>query len=182
MNKKQIRTLCECGIFLALAIGLSYLEIPIGIAGGSLSFTMLPLLIIAYRHGAGFGITSGAVFGVLKPIISPSSFWGIPSMILDYVVAYAVVGIAGFFMKNRKLTEVGALIGCLTRYAVHTVSGVLLFAITEPTAIEGIGTYSDPIIYSLIYNATYMVPSTLACVLLLALLRPALRKMDKMFK
>ncbi len=177
MNKQKLITVCECSIFLALAIGLSYLEIPIGIAGGSLSFTMLPLLIIAYRHGGFWGITSGAVFGILKPIISPSSFWGIPSMILDYVVAYAVVGIAGFIMKNRKLTEVGALIGCLIRYAVHTLSGVMLFAITEPTAVSGLGTYSNPIIYSLVYNATYMIPSAVACTVLLALLRPALKRL-----
>lgn len=182
MNKKHIRTLCECGIFLALAIGLSYLEIPLGVAGGSISFTMLPLLIIAYRHGGIWGLATGLVFGILKPIISPSSYWGLPSMILDYVVAYSIVGIAGFFMKNRKLTEVGALIGCTARYIVHTVSGVLLFAITEPTTIEGLGTYSNPILYSLVYNATYMIPSSIVCIVLIAALRPILYKMDKIFK
>ena len=178
-RKKNLYTLCECGIFLALAIALSYLEIAIGVAGGSISFTMLPLLFIAYRHGGFWGIGSGFVFGILKPIISPSVFWGLPSMILDYVIAYAVIGIAGFIMKNRKLTEVGALIGCATRYVIHTISGVLLFAITEPTTIEGLGTYSNPIIYSLVYNATYMLPSSLGCIILIASLRPVLKRMDK---
>lgn len=181
MNKKRLITICECGIFLALAIGLSYLEIPIGVAGGSISFTMLPILIIAYRHGGIWGLGTGFVFGILKPIISPSAFWGIPSMILDYVVAYSIIGIAGFIMKNRKFTELGALVSCATRYIVHTISGVLLFAITEPTAIEGIGTFSNPIVYSLVYNATYMIPSSVGCIILIALLRPMLNKMDKMF-
>lgn len=181
MNKKQLITICECGIFLALAIGLSYLEIPIGIAGGSISFAMLPILIIAYRHGGLWGVGFGLMFGVLKPIITPSAFWGIPSMILDYMVAYGVVGISGFIMKNRKLTEIGALGGCLGRYVIHIISGVLLFAITEPTAIEGLGTYTNPILYSVVYNATYMLPSTVACVVLIVLLRPALKKMEKVF-
>ena len=182
MNKKHLQALCESAVLIALAFGLSFVEIQLGASGGSINFTMLPLLILAYRRGAAWGIGSGAVFGFIKCLVGGGLVWGLPSVLLDYVIAYAVVGVAGFFMKNMKLLEVGAVIGCVARYAIHTLSGVVLYAITVPTEVALLGTFSDPIIYSLAYNAVYMVPSSVVCVALLALLRPALKKMDKMFK
>ena len=177
MNKKRLLTICECGIFIALAVGLSFVEIQIGPSGGSINFTMLPLFILAYRHGGCWAMSAGAVFGLIKCIIGGGIAWGLPSVLLDYVVAYAVVGVAGFLMHNRKLTEVGALVGCVARYAIHTLSGVVLYAITVPTEVAGFGTYANPIVYSLVYNAVYMVPSSLVCIVLLAFLRPALKRL-----
>jgi thiamine transporter len=51
---------------------------------------------------------------------------------------------------------------------VHVVSGVLFFAEYAP---EG----QPVILYSVIYNATYMLPSALVCGAAAALVLPALR-------
>lgn len=181
MNKKYLQALCECGILVALAIVLSFLEIQLGASGGSINFTMLPLLIIAYRRGPVWAIGSGAVFGFIKCVIGGGVSYGLPSIILDYIVAYGLVGVAGLFMKNKKLIEVGSFVGCLLRYAVTVFSGIVLWAITEPTEVAGFGVFANPLIYSLVYNATYMVPSSIGCIVLMAALRPVLSRMDKMF-
>ena len=97
MKKKHLYTLCECGVMIALATVLSFIEIQLGANGGSINFTMLPLLILAYRHGAIWGISSGLVFGFIKCLIGGGIGWGLPSVLLDYVLAYGAVGIAGLF-------------------------------------------------------------------------------------
>ena len=45
------------------------------------------------------------------------------------------------------------------------------------TTVVGFGTYANPFVYSLVYNAVYMIPSSVVCVILLALLRPALKRL-----
>lgn len=183
-SKKPIYVLSECAIFVALSVALSFIpEIPIGISGGSIGFNMIPLFILAYRHGAKYSFISGLVFSIVYVIIGGKWGWGLPSVLLDYVIAYTVLGIAGFFggkakCKN-KLFEVGVVLACAARYTVSVISGVVLYGITTATPILGITT-SNALVYSLIYNALYMLPNTVIAVVIMALLRYPLKKIEKM--
>ena len=182
-SKKPIYILSECALFVGLAVVLSIIpEIPLG-AGGSIGFNMIPLFIIAYRHGAKYSFLSALVFSIVYVVIGGKWSWGIPSVLLDYVIAYTALGIAGFFggkaKSKEKLFEVGVVLGCAARYIVSAISGVVLYAITTATPILGITT-SNAVVYSLIYNAIYMVPNTVIAVIIIALLRRPLKKIEKM--
>ena len=100
MKNKHLYKICECAVLIALSIALMPIEIPGPAFGGDIDLVMIPLFILAYRNGALYGIASGAVFGFLKCLIGGGIGWGLPSVLLDYVLAYAAVGFAGFFKEK----------------------------------------------------------------------------------
>lgn len=177
MKNKQLYRICESAVLIALSVALSFVKIEIGAFGGSIDFVMIPLFIIAFRNGVGYGVASGLVFGFIKCLIGGGIGWGIPSVLLDYVLAYGAVGIAGLFKNKFWAVELSTFLGCLARFAIHFISGVTIYMITVPTTIEGIGTFANPVIYSIVYNAVYMLPNTIIAIVVMALLRYPLKKM-----
>lgn len=187
MEKKQttvsLRCLAEGGISVALAVALSYLKIPIGLAfggfGGSIDLVMIPLIVFAVRWGFGWGLGAGLIFGTLKYFLGNHS-GGISwvSIIFDYSVAYAFVGFAGLLRGKYKALPLAALIGCAARFLIHYISGVTVYAQYMPEEFMGV-TKLTPSLYSLLYNGTYMLPNTILAVALCALLIPAVQKLDK---
>ena len=125
-KKKQLYRICECAVFIALSVALSYLKIEIGAFGGSIDFVMIPLFIIAYRNGLGYGVASGLVFGLIKCLIGGGIGWGLPSVLLDYVLAYGAVGVAGIFKEKSWAIELSTFVGCAARYVIHFISGVTI--------------------------------------------------------
>lgn len=181
-SKKAIYKLCESAVLVALSTALIWVKIEIGAFGGSIDFVMIPLFIIAYRNGLGYGIASGLVFGLIKCLIGGGIGWGLPSVLLDYVLAYGAVGIAGIFKRKSWAIELSTFIGCAARFLVHFISGVTIYMITAPTEIESIGvTFSNPVLYSIVYNAIYMLPNTVIAVVVMALLRSPLKRLCKKF-
>lgn len=176
--KKPIYKLCECAVLIALSVALCFVEIQVGVFGGSIDFVMIPLFIIAYRNGWAYGITSGLVFGFLKCLIGGGIGWGLPSVLLDYVLAYGAVGVAGFFKQKRWAIELSTFIGCLARFLIHFISGVTIYAIAAPTEVAGM-TFVNPVAYSIVYNAIYMLPNTVIAVVVMAMLRYPLKRMEK---
>lgn len=178
MKNKQLYRICESAVLVALAIALCAIEIQIGALGGSIDFVMIPLFIIAYRNGLGYGITSGLVFGFVKCLIGGGIGWGLPSILLDYVLAYGAVGLAGIFKEKSWAIELSTLIGCFARFIIHFISGITLYAIVAPTELAGM-TFVNPIAYSTVYNALYMLPNTVIAVIIMSLLRFVLKRMKK---
>ena len=175
-KRSTIRIIAEGGVCVALSIALSYLKIPIGLQfggfGGSIDLVMIPLIIFAMRSNAGWGIGAGLVFGTLKFIFANGAAINWISIIFDYSVAYAMVGLAGVFHKHFKLMPLAALLGCLGRFAIHFISGVTVYAQYLPEEFMGVDKPSVAL-YSLLYNGTYMLPNTIiavvVCILLLAM-------------
>lgn len=178
MKNKQLYKICECAVLVALATALSYVKIEVGIFGGSIDFVMIPLFIIAYRNGVGYGVLSGLVFGLIKCLIGEGIGWGLPSVLLDYVLAYGAVGIAGIFKEKSWAVELSTFIGCAARFAIHFISGVTIYKIIEPTECAG-HVFTNPVLYSIVYNALYMLPNTVIAIAAMSLLRFALRKIPK---
>lgn len=178
MKKKHLYKLCECAVLVALALALMPIEIPGPAFGGDIDLVMIPLFIIAYRNGVGYGVTSGLVFGFLKCLIGGGIGWGLPSVLLDYVLAYGAVGVAGIFKEKFWAVELSTLIGCLARFAIHFISGVTIYMITVPTEVAGT-TIANPVWYSIVYNALYMLPNTVIAIVVMAMLRYPLKKMKK---
>ncbi len=176
MKKQTLYKMTESAALVALAVILTFFEIEIGFLGGSINLVMVPLLIICYRQGALFGVTAGLVFGLIKCIMSEGVGYGLPSILLDYVLAYGAIGIAGFFKGKQKLIEVSALVGCFARYIIHVISGVTIYMIAVPTEVMG-KMVANPFVYSLLYNLIYMVPSTIIAIIVMSLLRYPLKRL-----
>ena len=181
MRNPRIIVLAEVALAVALAAVLNYAGLRIMPQGGNVSLAMLPIFVVALRRGVVPGILAGAIYGVLDFMMAPF-FVHWAQLMLDYAVAFGALGLAGLFSPawNRAVAEgrtargvwtaviPGIAVGAVARWAVHVVSGALFFAEYAP---EG----QPVILYSVIYNATYMLPSSLICGAAAALVLPALR-------
>lgn len=169
-TQTKTRKLIEASLMIAVATVLSLLKILDLPYGGSVTLaSMLPIVIIACRNGVGWGLASGAVYGAIQQLLGlktlsyVTTWYSILAVImLDYVLAFAAVGFAGVFRKTfekqNSALAVGALFGCVLRYVFHVVSGATVWAgLSIPT--------SAALLYSLGYNATYMVPETIVLVI-----------------
>ena len=172
MNTKshlRVRMLCEGAIMVALAQILSYLKLAEAPNGGSITFAMFPILLFAVRWGLSPGLMAGFLLGLLQMIFDGAYAWGWQSMLLDYMVAFTPLGLAGLFRGKRWGIVPGALLGCTGRFVVHYISGVTIYKILVPTEFLNT-TFSSPELYSLVYNASYMLPNTVIAVAIAALL------------
>ena len=93
----RIRALCEGAIMVALAFVMSFIKLYELPNGGSLTPAMFPILLYALRWGLPQGLTAGFVFGLLQLIFDGAYAWGWQSMVLDYLLAFTPLGLAGLF-------------------------------------------------------------------------------------
>lgn len=185
-TKQHLYSLCECGILVAAAVVISFLQIPWFWAnGGSISFVAVPLVLIGYRHGIGWGFGACMAYGLVDCIIGGGIGWGIVSVILDYVLAYGAIGIAGLFRGKGLLSlELGVLAGNLARFAVHFVAGITAWkiAVGDTEEIFGMTFGADmSVVYSILYNGSYMLPNLILSLVAMPLLYPAIKKIEKMY-
>ncbi len=156
------KILAEIIVLVALAGALSLISHSFfSLAqGGSINIGMVPIFWLALRRGPKIGIFAGAVFGVVDLAIEP--FVVHPAqLILDYPLAFACLGLAGFFQKRP---VVGVVVGVTGRFVSHFVSGVVYFPNYAPAGMS-------PIVYSAIYNATYLIPSMIICAVIIGILQ-----------
>lgn len=155
------RMLALGAVCMALSNVLSMIKLFDMPQGGSITpASMLPLMLFAYVYGVGPGMTVGAVYGVMQFMIEPY-FLSVPQMLLDYPIAFAMVGLAGLFSKseNRALgLTAGVVLGSVGRFVAAVLSGVVFFA-------EYAGD-QNPWVYSIGYNGAYMLPECIICVVL----------------
>ena len=177
-TKQHLRTkaLTEAALMIALAQVLSYVKLMQLPNGGSLTPAMFPILFYALRWGLGKGLLAGFVFGLLQLIFDGAYAWGWQSMLLDYLVAFTPLGLAGLFKGNAWGIFPGTLLGCTGRFLVHYYSGVTIYRIYEPTEIPGIGVFDDAVLYSLVYNGVYMLPNALLAMAIAAALYVPMKK------
>lgn len=163
------RKLTESAVMLALTVVLSYLKIIDMPYGGSVTLcSMLPTILVAYRHGMGWGFITGLANGVLQLLMGLNNLSyatgaaaAIAIIMLDYIVAFGVTGFGGIFRKVFK-SQTAALISgtalvCLLRYICHVISGCTVWAgLSIPDG--------KALLYSLAYNAAYMLPELIIAV------------------
>ena len=172
----RIRALTEGAILVALAFVLSFVKLYELPNGGSLTPAMFPILLYALRWGTGRGLLAGFVFGLLQMIFDGAYAWGWQSMILDYLLAFTPLGLAGLFRGKAWGIFPGTVIGCTARFIIHYISGVTIYRIIEPTAVPGLGTFDNAAVYSLVYNGSYMLPNMVLAILLAGVLYVPLKK------
>lgn len=166
--KLDSKTMARIGLDLALATILDFVKIidlPNGIGSINLG-SVVPIIVIALFYGAGIGMLTGLLFGLINLIISPYIVHPL-QVLFDYPLPYMALGLAGYF-KNRKL--IGASVGMFFKFIFHFISGFLFFGQFAPDGWS-------PALYSLVANASY-VGSNLIIVIALILILP----IDTVFK
>jgi thiamine transporter len=162
-------------MMVALAQVLSYVKLAEAPNGGSITPAMLPVLLFAVRWGLTPGLMVGFTFGLLQLIFDGAYAWGWQSMLLDYLVAFTPLGLAGLFKGKKWGIFVGTIVGCLGRFIVHYISGITVYKIVAPTEFLN-HTFTSPSMYSIVYNGSYMLPNTIIAIVLAALLYAPLKK------
>ncbi|MBO5317821.1 MAG: energy-coupled thiamine transporter ThiT [Oscillospiraceae bacterium] len=191
----KTRRITESAMLLAVAIVLelcSKMFIPEMPFGGQVTLvSMLPVVLISYRHGVKWGLVSGIAYAMLQIAIGAKTvaaafqpgYFGDGTMIvnalimcvMDYVVAFTVLGIGGCFrnkIENRGVALMcGSLVALGARYVAHIVSGYILFSgwaewfFTQ----DGFPAWGGQLVaslspemlgltYSVVYNGMYMLP------------------------
>ena len=166
-KKWNTRMLAFGALSIALSFVLSCIRLFRMPNGGSVTpASMLPLMLFAASYGIGPGFLAGLVYGVLQALQGGIAFLGVGQFLLDYLLAFTLLGLAGL---AKKLPEswglyVAIIIAALARVLCHTLAGVLFWE-TAPWA-------------SFVYNITYLGPDTLICVVLaFAIAKPVMRIM-----
>ena len=155
-SRENLRALVESSLLVAAGFVLSYITLIKLPQGGSVTpLSMLPILMIGLRHGLKWGLCGGFVYSCLQML---QEFWPPPSgtvlayisvVLLDYILAFTILGLSGLF-KNLRYGFIYAAPLCIFfRFLCHFVSGIVIWA----SAYAG----DTPFwIYSLIYNGSYM--------------------------
>lgn len=138
------------GMCMALSFVLSYIKLFEMPQGGSVTAaSMLPILLFAFVAGPSPGLIVGVAYGFLQFLQGGyAAHW--VSILLDYPIAFGVLGLIAFAPKSIKSLEVrfvvGIFIAISTRFICHVLSGVAFFS-------EGV---ANPWVSSITYNITYL--------------------------
>lgn len=170
-NKQQrMLRLVESGLMLAMATALSMvkvLDLPYG--GSITAFSALPILLVAYRHGVWQGLLTAFAHALIQLLLgantlsyATSAGAAVAIVVLDYLLAFTALGLGGIFRRKCEsqgtALVLGTVLTCTLRYVLHTIAGCTVWAgLSIPTEAA--------LVYSLAYNATYMIPETIVTAL-----------------
>lgn len=172
------RTIVEAGMMLALAVVLGLIKpfsLPFG--GSVTAGSMIPLLLLAMMRGPVVGIIVGVLYGVIDYMLG-GWFVSLVQWVLDYPLAFGLLGVSGFVWKpviKGRVTEgikyvlpiAAALVGIGLRFLSHFLAGIWFWGYLAP---EGMPVWK----YSLGYQASYLVPEIIISGFLLFFLAPTL--------
>jgi len=179
---RTTRLLVEIALTIALSFVLDELRLFQMPQGGTVSLSMLPVLVLSFVRGPGAGVTAGLLFGLVDLATPPVYIVHPVQLVMDYPAPYALVGLAGL-LRGRWLSALarhadfpattlalvpGVALGAVLRYLAHLVSGAVFFAEYAP---EG-----QPVwVYSALYNL-YVPVSAVACLAAAAVVLPSLSR------
>jgi thiamine transporter len=169
----RTKVLAEIVVFAALSAVL-YAVRPYTLPfGGSITLgSMVPVMWLSLRRGVRVGVVAGVIFGVLALLIDilflgASSIIATPvQAVLEYPVAFGIVGLTGMFHRNTVTFAVaGAAISVFIRFIIHYFVGVFVwfYVYTFP---EQWGQWSWPAVY----NGSFLSIEFVISAILLAIL------------
>ena len=205
MKKQSTVRLVESALLIAIAAVLELISKALGLElpfGGTITLaSMFPIVLIAYKYGTKWGLLSGFTYSLVQMLLGAKTvsamflpgddqmvLWqAICICLLDYVLAYRLLGLGGIFKGKFKKPAaelaLGAFVALLLRYLVHIVSGAIFYGAYAEWFFtqEGfysigekiLGTFSGSslaIAYSIFYNGLYMVPEIILTTVVAAIL------------
>ncbi len=172
MNVKT-RRMVESAILIAIGTVLSIFSFqgPWALGGSVTICSMLPLAIIAWRHGTRRGLAAALLFALIQMMMGFSNVgYGRTALemlmiaLLDYIIAFTVIGLSAMFKNRIKDHRLAAVLGIsltfMLRYVCHFLSGWLIWEALWPNGYQ----YAAPV-WSFLYNGSYMLPEIIITVM-----------------
>ncbi len=205
MKKQSTVRLVESALLIAIAAVIELISKALGLElpfGGTITLaSMFPIVLIAYKYGTKWGLLSGFTYSLVQMLLGAKTvsamflpgddqmvLWqAICICLLDYVLAYTLLGLGGIFKGKFKKPAaelaLGAFVALLLRYLVHIVSGAIFYGAYAEWFFTQEGFYSIgekilgtlsgsslAIAYSIFYNGLYMVPEIILTTVVAAIL------------
>ncbi len=175
ISNKPIYRITICAVLIALSSVLSLIKIfdaPMG--GGVTPASMLPLCLAVMMFGTKNGLFTAFVYSVIQLIfgldnLAYATWWGaaIAIVLLDYIIAYTVLGLSGIFLKRLKNSSLAAALGIslgmILRFICHFVTGITVWK-------EAAATMWQAVVFSFGYNGWYMLIELILTVILAVLI------------
>ena len=165
MKKQSVYRLVESALLLAVASVLSVIKLVDMPYGGSITLlSMLPLVILAYRHGVKWGLLTGFTYGLIQLLLGLDNFSyatsfgaAVAILVFDYLLAFVVLGFGGVFRRavphQGAALALGSVLTGVLRYLCHVISGATVwYGLSVPSG--------ESLNYSFGYNL-YMAPEIL---------------------
>lgn len=155
-------------VFSAAAIGLAtliadFIKLPsLPFGGSSTLFSMLFVSLVGYWYGPVVGISAAIAHGILQFISNPYAIHPL-QVLLDYPIAFGMLGLSGFFSKKKNGLIIGYVAGVFGRFVISVISGLIFF--TEYVG-NAQGNFAA-ILESVLYNISYILPECIFTVVLL---------------
>lgn len=166
------RNLVRMAIYLALFLVLDLVANTFGLfrmpQGGSLGLGVIALLLASYDLGWKNGLLVSLLSIVLMYFTGQVWFVAFGQYLLDYVLAFGVYGLAVLFPTFNRDSSFPIMSGILITNALRLffsfLAGIIYYGVT-PWA-------------SLLYQASYMVPTTVLTFIIVPLIYVRLKKVD----
>ena len=183
-TKKKLTSLqlVESALMIAVATVASMVKIDLPFGGGVTIVSMLPLILISHRYGWKWGLLTAFTYSVVQMLFgldnvgyADSFLMGAGIVLLDYILAYTVIGLSGVFGKSRKAVAIGIAVTFTLRFLCHLISGAWIWGVWMPDSFMNM-TMTNPWIYSALYNGWYMLAELVATELVAMLIYKPLEK------
>ncbi len=170
IKKQKITTLqlVESALMIAIATVCSMVKIDLPFGGGVTIVSMLPIIMISHRYGWKWGVLVSFVYSIGQLLLGLDNvaygktfLMGAAIVLLDYVIAYTVLGFSGAFGKSRKAVAIGIAVTFTARFLCHYITGAWIWGEWMPEEFMGMK-MGTPWIYSALYNGWYMLVELVA--------------------
>ncbi len=194
--KQKTKNLVLGGVLVALGTVLSFIKVFELPQGGSITLcSMLPVMLFAYLCGTKWGLAAGFTHSVLQLLFGLNALKGISaaavvgSVLLDYLLAFTVLGLAGVFKNKIKQNGLAFTLGCLIagllRYLCSFLSGWILWGeyadANFSPMLAGMSGNTLACFYSLAYNGSYMLPEiVITCVVAFLIMQTVGKQLKKL--
>ncbi len=186
-RKWNAKSLSYASLSIVLSFVLSCLRLYRMPTGGSITpGSMLPIMLFSVVYGVGPGMLTGLVYGVLQFLQAPE-FMNVWQFLLDYLVAFSALGLAGIAKKKPDGLRLygGILLAGAGRAVSATLAGVMWANsfIAEGWNLElnvfgKTVSFGSPWFYSVVYNGCYLLGDVIICMILAFLIaKPVMRAM-----
>jgi len=160
MNDFTPKILSRAALVIAMTVVLTQIHLFAMPQGGEIQLgSMIPLILLAACYGSRICLIAGFACGTIALIMNPYFFHPI-QVLLDYPFPYMAMAVVALF--NKRIIW-GTIVAYSLKFLFHFISGVVFFGSYAP---EG----TSPIIYSLLYNASVVIPDLIICCLIIYLL------------
>ena len=188
-RRAPTRVLVESAMLVAVAVALSYLKISFLPYGGSITLCALPIVLVSYRRGIKWGLLAGLALSLVQMLNFRSAGFSALSVavvvLFDYLLPFTALGLGGIFRGkfNKPGAELalGSVVALALRFLCHFISGYFVWGEYAEWFFGEMGQAGAGILanvsggalaalYSLLYNASYLVPEMIITALAALLL------------